>query len=123
MATPAHEAPQGAWQVAPRHAIRDFFRNPPRAAYRLSDDGATLGFMQPAGDAGRMNIFVQALTGSTLAGEARQLTHETARDLAAYFFKGNQYLRYDIAADKVDAGYPKPIAGNWPGFWPGGLDA
>ena len=41
----------------------------------------------------------------------------------AYFFKGSQYLRYDIAADKVDAGYPKPIAGNWPGFWPGGLDA
>ena len=31
--------------------------------------------------------------------------------------------KYDIAADKVDAGYPKPIAGNWPGFWPGGLDA
>ena len=41
----------------------------------------------------------------------------------AYFFKGSQYLRYDIAADKVDAGYPRPIAGNWPGFWPGGLDA
>ena len=41
----------------------------------------------------------------------------------AYFIKGSQYLRYDIAADKVDAGYPKPIAGNWPGFWPGGLDA
>ncbi len=102
MATPAHEAPQGAWQVAPRHAIRDFFRNPPRAAYRLSDDGATLGFMQPAGDAGRMNIFVQALTGSTLAGEARQLTHETARDLADYFFKGNEVVLFqkDVGGDE-----------------------
>jgi len=41
----------------------------------------------------------------------------------AYFFKGSQYLRYDIATDKVDPGYPKPIAGGWPGFWPNGLDA
>lgn len=34
----------------------------------------------------------------------------------AYFFKGNQYLRYDIKADKTDPGYPRPIAGAWPGF-------
>jgi hypothetical protein len=34
----------------------------------------------------------------------------------AYFFKGDQYVRYDISANSVDAGYPKPIAGNWPGM-------
>jgi hypothetical protein len=34
----------------------------------------------------------------------------------AYFFKGDQYVRYDISADTVDAGYPKPIAGSWPGM-------
>lgn len=34
-----------------------------------------------------------------------------------YFFKGNQYVRVDPAAGwAVEAGYPKPIAGNWPGF-------
>jgi len=44
-----------------------------------------------------------------------------------YFFKGNQYARYDLPSDKVDAGYPKPIAGNWPGVsgtgFENGIDA
>jgi hypothetical protein len=31
-----------------------------------------------------------------------------------YFFKGNQYLRYDIAADRIDDGFPRPIAAGWP---------
>ncbi len=34
----------------------------------------------------------------------------------AYFFKGDQYLRYDWNTDAVDSGYPLPIAGNWPGI-------
>ena len=41
----------------------------------------------------------------------------------AYFFKGNQYIRYDIAGSKVDPGYPKLIAGNWPGLWSDNIDA
>jgi matrix metalloproteinase-14 (membrane-inserted) len=43
----------------------------------------------------------------------------------AYFFRGNQYMRYDIASDRVDPGYPKPInSGTWPGMiWTGGIDA
>ena len=41
----------------------------------------------------------------------------------AYFFKGKQYLRYDVVADHVDPGYPRPIAGNWPGMWPEKIDA
>jgi hypothetical protein len=37
-----------------------------------------------------------------------------------YMFSGNQYLRYDRAADAVDAGYPKTLPGgfgNWPATW------
>ena len=41
----------------------------------------------------------------------------------AYFFSGDQYVRYDVAADAVDAGYPKPIAVNWPGLFDRDIDA
>jgi Hemopexin len=44
-----------------------------------------------------------------------------------YFFKGSEYIRVDPAnAWNVDPGYPKPIAGNWPGFpadFANGVDA
>lgn len=33
-----------------------------------------------------------------------------------YFFKGASYIRYDLGADRVDPGYPLPIAKNWPGL-------
>ena len=34
-----------------------------------------------------------------------------------YFFKGDQYIRVDPNNGwNVDAGYPKSIEGNWPGF-------
>jgi hypothetical protein len=43
----------------------------------------------------------------------------------AYFFKGGQYIRYDIRTDRVDPGYPKPInSQTWPGLpWTDGIDA
>jgi len=40
----------------------------------------------------------------------------------AYFFKGENYIRYDVATDKADDGYPLPISPNWHGIWPGGID-
>jgi hypothetical protein len=33
-----------------------------------------------------------------------------------YIFKGDSYLKYDWNADQAVSGYPKKIAGNWPGM-------
>ncbi|MDP1805353.1 MAG: hemopexin repeat-containing protein, partial [Acidimicrobiales bacterium] len=43
-----------------------------------------------------------------------------------YFFKGSQYVRFSNVSDGVDPGYPKPIAGSWPGMpasFNSGIDA
>lgn len=81
-----------------KYAVQDFFRNPDRGFFRLSDDGATLGFMEPAsiqGQPARMNIFVQALKGSAPTGLARRLTSETERDIAQFFWKGSDTVIYE----------------------------
>ncbi|MCY1022531.1 hemopexin repeat-containing protein [Pyxidicoccus sp. MSG2] len=41
----------------------------------------------------------------------------------AYFFRGMRYCRYDVAADRVDDGYPLDIGTYWHGLWGSGLDA
>ncbi|WP_408952889.1 hemopexin repeat-containing protein [Lysobacter sp. Hz 25] len=53
----------------------------------------------------------------TFAGGARNLDAAVdAGNGEVYFFKDAQYVRYDLAAGAVDAGYPAPIAGRWPGL-------
>ena len=59
--------------------------------------------------------------------------HQTAQELsdivrwpngkAYFFYKSGQYVAFDVAADKAEDGYPKPIAGKWPGVWENGIDA
>lgn len=40
-----------------------------------------------------------------------------------FFFRGSQYMRYDLVKNKVDPGYPKSIAFNWGGLHSSGVDA
>ncbi|MFF9040523.1 hemopexin repeat-containing protein [Streptomyces sp. NPDC014892] len=52
----------------------------------------------------------------------------TRRDkpTVAYLFKDDQYVRYDLQADRADDGYPKSIEGNWrglPAHFTRGIDA
>lgn len=35
----------------------------------------------------------------------------------AYFFRGEQFYRWEIGLDGMPSGYPRPIAADWPG-WP-----
>ena len=81
---------------APYYELRDFFRNPKRSAYALSDDGSMLGFLQPVITDGhsRLNVFVQALADGKPIGEAKQLTHELERDVSGFFWKGPHTVVY-----------------------------
>ncbi|HSI49642.1 MAG TPA: S9 family peptidase [Ideonella sp.] len=100
----AAEAP--AVTPAPQFPLRDFFASPPQGFFRISDGGRWLSWMQPAvGDGGptpRRNLFVQALDGSKPTGQPRQLTRESARDIANYFWKGDGTLLFqkDFGGDE-----------------------
>jgi murein DD-endopeptidase MepM/ murein hydrolase activator NlpD len=40
-----------------------------------------------------------------------------------YFFKGDRYSRYDVAADGVEPGFPAKISRFWPKLWEDDIDA
>lgn len=82
--------------IAPRYELRDFFQNPQRSAYALSDDGSMIGFLQPINvdHATRLNVFVQALDQGKPIGTPKQITHETERDVDGFFWKGPNTIVY-----------------------------
>jgi len=79
--------------------MKDFFRNPERAYFRIASDGKTLSFMQPWER--RMNIFVQPV-GST--AEPVRITSEKDRDIRDYFWKGPNRVVFlkDVGGDEND---------------------
>ncbi|MDD2772558.1 MAG: S9 family peptidase [Elusimicrobiales bacterium] len=76
--------------------LRDFFRKPEKAGFDISPDGAFISFLAPYER--RMNIFVQKRG----TGYAVRVSSETRRDLAGYFWKGNDHLVYvkDFGGDE-----------------------
>ena len=83
-----------------QYDLRDFFRNPERAYFRLSPDGQWLSFMQPWEN--RLNVYVQPLKDGKPVGEPRRLTSETARDISIYYWKGPDRILYvkDFGGDE-----------------------
>ncbi|MGZ0200220.1 hemopexin repeat-containing protein [Streptomyces sp. RM1] len=49
----------------------------------------------------------------TCQGFRRRVAPHPTNRSKAYFFKDDQYVRYDLEADRADSGYPKSIRGNW----------
>jgi dipeptidyl aminopeptidase/acylaminoacyl peptidase len=97
--------PDAPASAPPLYPLKDFFRNPERSGFRLSDNGAMLAFMRPVsveGQPPRMNIFVQDLDGATPVGEPRRITGETARDISNYVWKGSDTVLYakDFGGDE-----------------------
>ncbi len=82
--------------TVPRLPLRDFFRNPERAAYSLSPDGRYLAWLAPVEQ--RMNLFVL----DRYTGEERQLTAETTRDIAFYHWVSDTLILYgrDVGGDE-----------------------
>lgn len=78
-------AQQGEVPLIP---MKDFFRNVEKRSYQISPNGDYLSFMQPVNS--RMNVFIQKI------GEENttQVTFATERDIAGYFWKGNNRIIY-----------------------------
>jgi hypothetical protein len=40
-----------------------------------------------------------------------------------FFFRGDEYTRFDLTLNRAEDGYPKKIADHWPGLWKDHIDA
>jgi len=68
--------------------LEDFFKNPEKTAYQISPDGKHFSFKAPYEN--RMNIFVQEIGTENVV----QLTSETDRDIAGYYWPNNDQILY-----------------------------
>ena len=84
-----------AEQPPPAIPVKEFFKNPEKASFRISPDGQYISYRAPWND--RMNVFVQKMGGS----DPVQVTHDTIRDVGGYFWKGDRILyTRDINGDE-----------------------
>lgn len=75
-------------EKAPVIALEDFFKNPEKSRYQIFPDGKYYSYMAPYQK--RMNIFVQERGKDSII----QLTKETDRDIAGYFWPNNSQILY-----------------------------
>jgi dipeptidyl aminopeptidase/acylaminoacyl peptidase len=84
--------PIGLVAQVPQVPLEDFFRNPTGVGFSLSPDGKWLASLQPYES--RLNIFVKPTAKPTDAGT--RVTSVTERDIAGFFWKGNDLLVYTL---------------------------
>lgn len=77
-----------ALKPAPPVAMEDFFRNPEKTAFRLSPNGEYFSYLAPWEK--RLNVFVQKIG----VDSAIRITSEKDRDIAGYFWKGNNRILF-----------------------------
>lgn len=70
------------------YPLEDFFKNPDQSRYQISPDGKYYSYMAPYED--RMNVFVQEIGTDNVI----QLTKETDRDIAGYFWPNNNQILF-----------------------------
>ncbi|MBN2520040.1 MAG: S9 family peptidase [Bacteroidales bacterium] len=68
--------------------LEDFFKNPEKDNFHISPEGDYFSFMSPYKN--RMNVFVQKIGSDS----AIQVTWETDRDIAGYFWANNKRILY-----------------------------
>ena len=74
--------------MPPLLPMEDFFRNPDTAAFSISPDGTRLAFARPWEH--RMNVYVREIA----TGTEKRITSATERDIAGFFWKGNDRIVY-----------------------------
>jgi len=81
-------AEEGSAKIAKEIPLEDFFKNPEKSGYQISPDGKYFSFSAPYES--RMNIFVQEIGTDNVI----QLTKDTARDIAGYFWANNNRILF-----------------------------
>lgn len=88
------KAPMKAKQIP----LEDFFKNPEKTRYQISPDGKFYSYLAPYES--RLNVFVQERGKE----ETVQITSETDRDIAGYFWPNNEQILY-LKDDGGDENY------------------
>jgi len=83
------------------------FKGSEYVRFDFDKDEVDSGYPQPIAQSwSGLDSFAEGIDAATLSPNKDKV----------YFFKNNQYIRFDIENDKADEGYPKSISENWIGL-------
>ena len=96
--------------LPPLIPMEDFFRNAESAAFAISPDGNKLAYARPWEH--RMNVYVRDIA----TGDEKRITSATERDIAGFFWKGNEKIVYvqDFGGDENFHIYITDLKGSAP---------